>query len=389
LYLTTTGTSSMVLFGGLWTTRAHHHEQDDYLHNNHNHDDHDHEHNNDNDNERQAQMTQYGTVLQEEEQDIPSLTSNFTDVETVEVLKLCAMYTSVYVFAGTIAFSFVFEKWTIIDSIYFSVSLFTTCGYGDLQPTSEAGQIFTIFFAVYGVLILGIFIGIVGHAISEGQTKARKAMRKENQTEILQTLFTDSEREIGGSRRGREDERDALLRHRFLNDQKTLMDDIKQVVRAEFPEIMVVGLAGYILGVREGWSFTSTMYFCIMSATTTGFGDYAPKSQADKLYCIFFLPFAVAVFGEVVGRIASVYIRRKTRKAERKFLKRSLTMCDIRKMDANSDGVVDFEEFLIFMLVALGKVDKTSIDELRTIFKSLDANGSGMLEREDLLDRLQ
>jgi hypothetical protein len=112
------------------------------------------------------------------------------------------------------------------------------------------------------------------------------------------------------------------------------MDDITQVVRAEFPEIMVVGLAGYILGLREGWSFTSTMYFCIMSATTTGFGDYAPKSQADKLYCVFFLPFAVAV----VGRIASVYIRRKTRKAERKFLKRSLTMCDIRKMDSNSDG---------------------------------------------------
>jgi hypothetical protein len=108
----------------------------------------------------------------------------------VEVLKLCAIYTSIYVFARTIAFSFVFERWTIIDSIYFSVSLFTTCGYGDLQQTSEAGQIFTIFFAIYGVLTLGIFIGIVGHAISEGQKRARKAMRKEKQTEILQTLFT-------------------------------------------------------------------------------------------------------------------------------------------------------------------------------------------------------
>jgi Ca2+-binding EF-hand superfamily protein len=39
------------------------------------------------------------------------------------------------------------------------------------------------------------------------------------------------------------------------------------------------------------------------------------------------------------------------------------------------------------MLVALRKVDKTSIDELKTIFKSLDTNGSGILKKEDLLER--
>jgi Ca2+-binding EF-hand superfamily protein len=37
------------------------------------------------------------------------------------------------------------------------------------------------------------------------------------------------------------------------------------------------------------------------------------------------------------------------------------------------------------MLVALGKVDKDSIDELKTIFKSLDTNGNGLLEKSDLL----
>ena len=80
---------------------------------------------------------------------------------------------------------------------------------------------------------------------------------------------------------------------------------------------------------------TSTMYFAIMSASTTGYGDYTPKTQIDKLYCIFFLPLSVAVFGEVLGRIASVYIQRRMRRAEQKFMRRSVTLCDMRRMDTN------------------------------------------------------
>jgi Ca2+-binding EF-hand superfamily protein len=95
------------------------------------------------------------------------------------------------------------------------------------------------------------------------------------------------------------------------------------------------------------------------------------------------------VFGEVLGRIAGVYIGRKTRKAEHKFLHRSITLCDLRRMDANDDGMVDMEEFITFMLVALQKVDKESIDDLRAIFRSLDTNGNGMLEKDDLVEIVQ
>ena len=157
-----------------------------------------------------------------------------------------------------------------------------------------------------------------------------------------------------------------------------------------------------------------------MSASTTGYGDYTPgksttdlispyhassrlacpgltyslpfprsilfaATQADKLYCIFFLPLSVAVFGEVLGRIASIYITRRTRQAEYKHLKRSITQCDLRKMDSNRDGKVDMEEFMSFMLVALQKVDQESIDDIKSIFYSLDADGNGVLEKDDLV----
>jgi hypothetical protein len=153
----------------------------------------------------------------------------------------------------------------------------------------------------------------------------------------------------------------------------------------EAPEILLVMLLALILGLREGWSYTSTFYFCIMSASTTGYGDYVPKTAADKIYCIFFLPLSVAVFGEVLGRIATLYITRRTRYLQYHHLQRTVTLCDLRNMDTNHDGTVDREEFLVFMLVALQKVDQESIDELKAIFEALDTNGNGKLEKEDLV----
>lgn len=323
----------------------------------------------------------YGSIARDPvEDETPSFTSEFSNFDVFgggDMMRLCGTYMAIYIGIAIIAYSFVFERWTIIDSIYFAASTFTTCGYGDLEPTTQAGQIFTIFFAIYGVLILGVYIGIVGHSISEAQAKAVQKLKRMGHEAMLQTMLPDSE----------DDQVPIELSARqggFLGDHVTLLDDIKRVVRAELPEILVVAVAALFLGWREGWSITSTAYFCIMAATTTGFGDYTPHSQIDKLYCVFFLPLAVAVFGEVLGRIATVYIQRKTRSAEKKFLRRSITSCDVRKMDLNDDGMVDMGEFLTFMLVALQKVDKKFMNDLRVIFHSLDTNDNGMIDRDDL-----
>jgi voltage-gated potassium channel len=61
------------------------------------------------------------------------------------------------VITGTI-FYWRFEDWTIIQSLYFSIVTLTTVGYGDFAPTTDATQIFTIFYILTGI---GVFVALL------------------------------------------------------------------------------------------------------------------------------------------------------------------------------------------------------------------------------------
>jgi hypothetical protein len=301
----------------------------------------------------------------------------FTFEHSSGAVNLCLFYSLTFVSMSIIAFSFIFEKWSILDSVYFAVVTFTTVGYGDLAPTTQGGRLYTTFFGLYGLVILGVFLGIIGHTIGEMQRRHMKEIEKKASRKIIQMFEQTKDKEDGN--------RSELTTFTFLGLERDLIQrDVLQVFALELPVLVLVVLVFLFIGWWEGWTFIDSLYFGVISFSSVGYGDIAAKSEEMRLLLIFFLPFAAAVFGEILGRIANLYIQRKNRQAERAFLKRSITLCDLRTMDVNKDGLVSKDEFLKFMLVALQKVDKESLDDLCRVFDSLDVSLSGMIGKEDL-----
>lgn len=61
----------------------------------------------------------------------------------------------VIVGTGTIFYHFI-EGWSYVESLYFTVVMLTTVGFGDLHPTTEFSRGFTVIFILVGVsFILG------------------------------------------------------------------------------------------------------------------------------------------------------------------------------------------------------------------------------------------
>lgn len=76
---------------------------------------------------------------------------------------------------------------------------------------------------------------------------------------------------------------------------------------------------------------------------------------------------------------------REKRRAQREHLSRTLTLCDLQRMDVDHDGKVDRAEFLSFMLVAIQCVSKEDIAQITRLFHKLDTTNEGFLSREDLV----
>jgi voltage-gated potassium channel len=66
-------------------------------------------------------------------------------------------WATLQILIGTVAFSWL-ERWSIVDSLYFSVVTLATVGFGDLHPTTDAAKLFTVVYILAGLGVLAAFI---------------------------------------------------------------------------------------------------------------------------------------------------------------------------------------------------------------------------------------
>eukprot|EP00591_Stephanopyxis_turris_P012852 CAMPEP_0195517050 /NCGR_PEP_ID=MMETSP0794_2-20130614/9536_1 /TAXON_ID=515487 /ORGANISM="Stephanopyxis turris, Strain CCMP 815" /LENGTH=343 /DNA_ID=CAMNT_0040645793 /DNA_START=42 /DNA_END=1073 /DNA_ORIENTATION=- len=285
--------------------------------------------------------------------------------------RLCIYAVIVYLFVGVFSYSVLFEKWSIVDSLYFSVVSFSTVGYGDITPETNAAKIFTIFFVLVGIAMLGVALGIMGEILMNAQEELDKQMKQQGNAEFLSLFGNDNENVVEDAGAAKKEE-------------KSLMRRLFELLIGTLPLLTIMILVSLIMGNVEGWDYVSAFYYCVITATTVGYGDVYPETSSMKLLAVIFIPVSVGFMGELLGRVGGVYLEHQQANQEKKFLERQLTLADLEIMDANDDGDVSMLEFFEFMLVAMQKVDKNDLDDLRKVFNKLDADGSGTLQKVDL-----
>uniref|UniRef100_A0A3Q1H1I3 Potassium two pore domain channel subfamily K member 4 n=1 Tax=Acanthochromis polyacanthus TaxID=80966 RepID=A0A3Q1H1I3_9TELE len=140
------------------------------------------------------------------------------------------------------------SKWDLASAFFFSGTIITTIGFGNISPKTEGGQLFCIFYALVGIPMFGILLAGVGDHLGTG---LRKAIAK------IETLF---------------------LKWRV---SPTIVRVISAVLSILLGCLLFVAVPILVFQEVEKWSLLESAYFVVITLTTVGFGDYVAGDSGN------------------------------------------------------------------------------------------------------------
>jgi len=223
--------------------------------------------------------------------------------------------------------------WTFSSSLLFSLSVFTTIGYGALVPRTTLGKVATMVYALLGIPLLCIYLANIGSILTTAfkflYSKLCRCETKPADLPKQATLPSIRESDSGSGaeegpvpvlslqrsascRRGSvcvvpplvrqeelEEDRPVSLLQRMtsmpgstkISREETQPDVVKfklvedlSLVTVPVTTCLLVLISYVILGAAffsawEGWTGLDGVYFCFTSLLTIGFGDFVPGNS--------------------------------------------------------------------------------------------------------------
>ena len=94
---------------------------------------------------------------------------------------------------------------------------------------------------------------------------------------------------------------------------------------------------------------------------------------------------SVGLMALIIGDLTVLLTKRRVEMAQQQVINQQITLDKFKEMDIDESGEVDLMEFVEFMLISLGKVDRELLEQIKSRFKKLDVDKSGNLTKEDLI----
>ncbi|KAI5699835.1 hypothetical protein M8J76_014133 [Diaphorina citri] len=147
--------------------------------------------------------------------------------------------------------------WTFGQSVFFATTLVTTIGYGQMAPMSTNSKLFCIFYSIVGIpLTLILFTALSDRLL------------------VLSNSMLNS----------------LVERYSFqCSDLKIKLSYLGSLVITL--SILFIFIPAYVFSsIEPNWSYLDSLYFCFISITTIGLGDYipgeSPQQEFKSLYKI-------------------------------------------------------------------------------------------------------
>ena len=129
------------------------------------------------------------------------------------------------------------------------------------------------------------------------------------------------------------------------------------------------------------WSWVDQFYYGFITYLTIGYGDVKPHTKGGKALATWIVIMGILCFTTLMAELNDIQ-QAKRLGAEKTLRQRLAELHEVIAQD--NDGKVTAEEYILFNLKKMGKVEDETLALLRDQFKALDADGSGELDADDI-----
>ncbi|KAI9537767.1 Potassium channel sub K member 3 [Dissostichus eleginoides] len=187
-------------------------------------------------------------------------------------------------------------QWKFAGSFYFAITVITTIGYGHAAPSSDSGKVFCMFYALLGIPLTLVMFQSLGERINT----------------FVRYLLHQAKKCLG-------------LR-------QTAVSMANMVTVGFFSCLSTLCVGAVAFSHCEGWSFLHAFYFCFITLTTIGFGDYVALQRDDALqndpryvaFCFVYILTGLTVIGAFLNLVVLRFLTMNTEDERRDARQRAL-----------------------------------------------------------------
>uniref|UniRef100_G3NDW1 Potassium channel domain-containing protein n=1 Tax=Gasterosteus aculeatus aculeatus TaxID=481459 RepID=G3NDW1_GASAC len=141
------------------------------------------------------------------------------------------------------------RNWDFVSSLFFTSTVLTTTGYGHSVPLSDEGKAFCIFYSLFGIPVTLFFLTVIVQRIMALVTRRPLS----------------------------------YFHHRWAMSKPKLAAIHATCLTVTMTLLVLIIPAWILVNLEKQWDFLGSLYFCFISLTTIGLGDYVPgETQGEE-----------------------------------------------------------------------------------------------------------
>ncbi|ALC47689.1 Task7, partial [Drosophila busckii] len=176
-------------------------------------------------------------------------------------------------------------QWKFAGAFYFATVVLAMIGYGHSTPTTVAGKLFTMFYAMVGIPLGLVMFQSIGERLNK----------------VASVIIRRAKRASGA--------------------KSTDATEMNLMLATGMLSSIIITTGAAVFSRYEGWSYFDSFYYCFVTLTTIGFGDYVALQNDQALtskpgYVALSLVFILFGLAVVAASINLLVLRFMTMQAE-------------------------------------------------------------------------